>query len=207
MRRIFAPCAATAMMVSLSLVSQAWADAPFAPPAPLLDPSTAKPGPHAVVQTFRLDGVRGMLEKTTFADVQKRFGGQVTRQGEAGNALSWLCYDLPGQHLRVWLTSDEIHGHRLIGGVTIGPAASPANSPQCPVIAGNASADVDGIAVGQATTAVRARLGAPGLEKEGWTAYVHTAAQSGGFTEQDSLVFKADGGHIGYLQASRLTSN
>ena len=202
MRRIIGLCAGLALIAMPAL-----ADAPFAPPAPLLDPLTAKPGPHATVQTFRLDGVRGTLEKTTFADVQKRFGGQVTRQGEAGSALSWLCYDLPAQHARVWLTSDEIHGHRLIGGVTIATVASTANSPQCPVIAGNASADVDGITVGQAEAMVRTRLGMPGLEKEGWTAYFHTAPQSGGFTEQDSLVFKAEGGHIGYLQVSRLTSN
>jgi len=206
MRPVLTFCAMIAVLSGSALITTAWADAPFAPPTPLIDSGQAKSGPKFVVQAFRLDGIKGTLEKTTFAEVQQRFGGRVERQGDAGASLSWLCYDLPAQHLRVWLTSDEIHGHSLISGVTIWTVASPANSPQCPVIAGNPSAEIDGVSVGQAEDSLKMRLGAPGLAKEGWSAYYHTVPLKGGGTEEDSLVVKADGGRIGYLQAWRLTS-
>lgn len=182
------------------------ADAPFAPPTPLLDPTTAKPGPKAVAQAFKLNGIKGTLEKTTFAEVQKRFGGEVTRQGEAGNALSWLCYDLPAQHLRVWLTSDELHTHRQISGITIWSVPSAAQSPNCPVATGPQSAELDGISLGQDVGAVLARLGAPGLVKGDWSAYLHMA-KDGKLDERDYLVVKTDNSHVSHLQAGRLTTN
>ena len=201
MKHVWKLCALLAVTAVPAL-----ADAPFAPPTPLLDPMMAKPGPRVVAQTFRLDGVKGTLEKTTFAEVQKRFGGQVTRQGEAGNALSWLCYDLPQQHLRVWLTSDELHGHREIGGITIWSAASPANSAGCPVPTGPQSAELDGIRLGQDGTAVQARLGAPGMVKADWLGYLHVA-KDGKYDEQDYLVLKTENGHVSHLQAGRMTTN
>lgn len=201
MKHVVTLCALLAVMAA-----PAMADAPFAPPTPLLDPTTARPGPSVVAQTFKLNGVKGTLEKTTFAEVQKRFGGQVTRQGEAGNALSWLCYDLPVQHVRVWLTSDELHGHRLISGVTIWTVASPAESPNCPVPTGAQAAQLDGISPGQDLRAIEARFGAPGLMKGGWSAYFHVS-KIGKFDEQDHLVLNSDNGRVSHLQGGRETTN
>src|ERR1700761_318496 len=74
MRRIIGLCAGLALMAFPAL-----ADAPFAPPTPLLDAAPAKPSAKVVAHGFTLNGVHGVLTKTTFAEVQKRFGGQMAR--------------------------------------------------------------------------------------------------------------------------------
>ena len=204
MRSIIGLCAVLSLMAGPVL-----ADAPFAPPTPVIDPYAGTSGPKSVAKGFTFAGLHGVLEKTRLADVARHFGGQVARQGDASTSIAWLCYDLPQRHLRVWLSADEMHGGAggEVNMVTVWTVASPANSPLCPVIAGNPSIDVDGVAVGQAEAAARARLNAPGLTKDGWSVYNHQASLSGGASEQDYLVFKAEGGRIGYLQAARLTSN
>lgn len=61
-----------------------------------------------------LGGQTITLEKTTLAEVQARFGGQIQRHGEAGEAQNWLCYavegspDWPAQY--VWVVSDSEMG-------------------------------------------------------------------------------------------------
>lgn len=207
MRRIIGLCAALAFMAAPALVSQVRADAPFAPPTPLIDAGNVKPGPKVAAHTFTLNGVTGTLEKTTFDQVQKRFGGEVEHQGDAGGSLSWLCYDLPAKHLRVWLESDELHNHlHQISGISIWTVESPANSPRCPVVTGKSSANVDGIAPGQNVATLTARLGVPGLSKDSWSVYAHEAP-SGGYTESDRLVVNSENGRITHLQAWRTTAN
>ncbi len=203
MRHVFRLCGLLAL-VALPAV----ADAPFAPPTPIIDAGAVKPGARTVAQTFAINGINGTLEKTTFAEVEKHFGGMLERQGDAAEAITWLCYDLPDRHLRVWLSSDELHNQLgLISEVTIWSAPSPANSPRCPVAPGAQSAEVGGIKPGQAWTSVQARLGAPSQAKGGWAAYAHSAPAGGGFTESDYLVVKIDGGRVTHLQASRGTVN
>ena len=185
----------------------ALADAPFAPPTPLINPDTVKPGPKAIAQAFSLNGVDGTLEKTTFAQVQKRFGGQIRRQGDAGGSLAWLCYDLPAKHLRVWLAAGELHIQTgEIDEVTIWSAPSPANSAECPVPTGSQSAEINGISPGQPWTAAQAKLGTPGASHDGWAAYAYQG-KVGAFTRVDSLVVKVDNGAVTHLQARRATTN
>jgi len=193
--------------LSLALAAPAMADAPFAPPTPLLDPGSVKPGARPIPQTFSLNGIDGTLEKTTFAQVQKRFGGQLKRQGDAGGSLAWLCYDLPGKHLRVWLSAGELHIRTgEIDQVTIWSVPSPANSADCPVPAGSQSVQVDGIVPGQPWAGAQARLGAPGAAHDGWAAY-HYEGKVGAFDRDDYLVMKIDHGAVSHLQASRATTN
>ncbi len=202
MRRIIGLCAGLALMAFPAL-----ADAPFAPPTPLLDADQAKPGPKAVAHGFTLNGVHGVLTQTNFAEVQKRFGGQLARQGQGGESLAWLCYDLPAKHLRVWLMAGELYiGDGKISGVTIWTVPSPANSPLCPVPTGEQSAAIDSISPGESWAKTEARLGTPGLEKSGWAAYAH-AAKVAGFDDDDSLTLKTDNGVITDLQAWRTVTN
>lgn len=183
------------------------ADAPFAPPTPLINPGSIKAGAKAMPQTFSLNGVDGTLEKTTFAQVQKRFGGQLKRQGDAGGSLAWLCYDLPARHLRVWLSAGELHIHAgQIDEVTVWSVPSAANSADCPVPTGAQSAAIDGISPGQPWAAAQTRLGAPGAAHDGWAAY-HYEGKAGAFDREDYLVVKVDNGAVTHLQASRTTTN
>jgi len=202
MRRMIGLCAGLALMAFPAL-----ADAPFAPPTPLLDPGRAKPGPKVVAHGFTLNGVHGVLTETTFAEVQKRFGGQLARQGDGGESLAWLCYDLPAKHLRVWLMAGELYmGVGKVSGVTIWTVPSPANSPLCPVPTGDQSAAIDGIAPGQTWAKTEAQLGTPGLAKSGWAAYLHEA-KVGGYDDDDSLTVKTDNGVVTHLQAWRTVTN
>ncbi len=207
MRPVLTFCALMVVVAGPVQVTKAFADAPFAPPTPLINADAVKPGPKTVAQSFTLNGVKGTLEKTTFAEVQKRFGGQVRRQGDAGDSLAWLCYDLPAKHLRVWLSAGELH---IQGGeideVSIWSAPSPANSAECPVPAGPQSASVSGLSPGQAWTAAQAGLGVPGAAKGDWAAYAHTS-RTGALTEDDTLVVRIGDGRITHLQASRTTTN
>ncbi len=194
-------------LFALALVAIALADAPFAPPTPLINPDSVKPGGKAMAQTFSLNGVNGTLEKTTFAQVQKRFGGQLKRQGDAGGSLAWLCYDLPAKHLRVWLSAGELHIHSgQIDEVTIWSVPSPANSPDCPVATGAQSAEIDGISPGQPWPPAQGRLGAPAAAHDGWVAYAYQG-KVGAFDREDYLVVKVDNGAVAHLQASRTTTN
>jgi len=203
MRRIIGLCAGLALIAMPTL-----ADAPFAPPTPLLDAGQAKASPKVVAHGFTVNGVHGVLTKTTFAEVQKRFGGQLARQGDAGGSLAWLCYDLPAKHLRVWLMASELYiTSGEISGVTIWTVPSPANSPLCPVPTGDQSAAIDGIGPGQIWAKTEARLGAPGLEKSGWAAYAHATKTEGGLDDDDNLTVKTDNGVITDLQAWRSVTN
>jgi len=190
-----------------ALAVPAMADALFAPPTPLINPGTIKPGAKAMTQSFSLNGIDGTLEKTTFAQVQKRFGGQLRRQGDAGGSLAWLCYDLPKRHLRVWLSAGELNIQAgRIDEVTIWSVPSPANSPDCPVPAGAQAAAIDGISPSQPWAAAQGKLGAPGAVHDGWAAWRYEG-KTGAFDREDYLVMKIDNGAVTHLQASRTTTN
>ena len=202
MRQVIGLCV-LAMLAALPAV----ADTPFAPPTAPLNPAAVKPGAKPLAQSFALNGIDGTLEKTTFAQVQKRFGGQLKRQGDAGGSLAWLCYDLPERHLRVWLSAGELHIHEgVIDSVTVWSVPSPANSADCPVPAGRQSAELDGVSPGQPFAAAQSRLGAPATARDGWAAYAYEG-KIGAFARDDYLVMKVDNGAVTHLQASRTTTN
>jgi hypothetical protein len=193
--------------IAALLAFPAAADTPFAPPTAPLNPDAVKPGAKPIAQTFSLNGVNGTLEKTTFAQVQKRFGGQLKRQGDAGGSLAWLCYDLPEKHLRVWLSAGELHiQNGIIDQATVWSVSSPANSADCPVAAGRQSAELDGVSPGQPLAVAQARLGTPGAARDGWAAYAYRG-KAGAFDRQDYLVMKVDNGTVTHLQASRTSTN
>jgi hypothetical protein len=202
MRHLIMVCAVAALA--------AWpatADTPFAPPTAPLNPDAVKPGAKPIALTFSLNGVNGTLEKTTFAQVQKHFGGQIRRQGDAGGSLAWLCYDLPERHLRVWLSTGELHIHDgQIEGMTIWSVASPANSAECPVPKGRQSAELNGLSPGQSWATAQARLGAPGVAHDGWAGYAYQG-KIGTYDRDDYLVMKIDNGAVTHLQAWRTTTN
>lgn len=75
--------------------------------------------PHEQIREFRLGGMKIRLETTTLQDVQRRFGGSIGHEGDASEALDWLCIgeaDANGRWI-LWLTSSEMGGGRYIDGV------------------------------------------------------------------------------------------
>ncbi|WP_443747479.1 hypothetical protein [Asticcacaulis solisilvae] len=176
----------------------------FSPPSPLIDADAAKPGQTAFARTFSIGTWSGQFEQTRLTDVQKRFGGQIEREGDAGSAMQWLCYDLPAQHQRVWLSSYEINGG-AVADVTMWGVAAPANSPSCAPLKDTVS--VDGfMALGAAQTDITGRLGAPGLQAANWSAWRREAKLSGNCTEEDTLTVRTDKGKVVYISAYRTSS-
>ena len=57
-------------------------------------------------------GQKLMLEQTTLADLVKRFGGAAHSQGDAGNAIDWVCYSDATTRRTLWFASDEMGGAR-----------------------------------------------------------------------------------------------
>jgi len=68
--------------------------------------------PREILSSFRLSAYNITLEETSMESVRRRFGGEMGRKGDAGDALEWLCFqgaDATGRWV-LWLESGEIDG-------------------------------------------------------------------------------------------------
>lgn len=184
----------------MALAGSALAAGPrFSPPSPLIDADAAKPGQTAFAKTFSIGAWSGRFGQTRLSDVQKRFGGQIEREGDAASSMQWLCYDLPVQHQRIWLSSYEINGG-MVANITASAVAAPADSPSCLPLKDTMS--VDGfLALGTAPADIAKRLGAPGMQAADWSAWRHEAKLSGNCTEDQTLTIRADKGRVVYISA------
>jgi hypothetical protein len=89
-------------------------------PASLLSFATAVPSGTLArdpVSGFRIADFPVVLEKTTVADAQRRFGGTVGRHGDASEYLEWLCLENADARNRwvLWLMNAEINGGTIGG--------------------------------------------------------------------------------------------
>ena len=57
------------------------------------------------------------FEKTAMADFPTLFGGELHQQGDAGAALSWVCYTSPEK--TIWFYGDSEMGHGLLTAIGI----------------------------------------------------------------------------------------
>lgn len=195
-----------ALSVALFAGQAAAADLPFAPPSPMVDAMSAKPTRTAFARGFAIASWRGTFETTHLIDVQKRFGGTIARQGDAGTSEQWLCYDLPDSHQRLWLVSYEINGG-TVAEVTMAEASAPAQSPQCPALTAGTKVNIDGfVGLGTPAMSLAGKLGKPGLEKADWAAWYRNVPAGKGCTEDETLAARSDHGHIAFVSAHRTTS-
>lgn len=93
---------------------------PWAPPEvrwpDKLPPPTV---PRERIRELRVAGMKILLEATTLHEVQRRLGGSIGHEGDASEALDWLCVgggDADGRWI-LWLTSSEMGGGRYIDGM------------------------------------------------------------------------------------------
>lgn len=73
--------------------------------------------PMEMIGRLRVGKIPIILEKTELGNVQRRLGGTLGSQGDAGDALGWLCLhgrDATGPWI-FWLFSNEIDGPTIGG--------------------------------------------------------------------------------------------
>jgi hypothetical protein len=83
----------------------------WAPPRLIQSGTTPKPTIRKpMIGNLRIAGFEIVLEKTRMGQVQKKFGGELGSEGDAGDFLEWLCVhgsDKSGSWV-MWLESGEI---------------------------------------------------------------------------------------------------
>jgi hypothetical protein len=98
-------------------------------------PTAAPPPtiPKEMVSQLKVANWPITLEKTTLANVQKRFGGSLGHSGDAGESLQWLClYKRNAEDGWVlWLTSGEIDGGSIGGFVWLRMSAAQKIDSRC----------------------------------------------------------------------------
>ncbi len=204
MRGIAIAACQAGMMLMMASGAEA-ADLAIAPPTPVVSRDAPASTTVPFAQGFQLGSFRGGFEDTKLEAVRKFVAsGVIDRQGDAGDAEAWLCYDLPGGQ-RVWLSSGEISGG-AVDRITLWPAGT-ARSSHCPAVpAGFAGVAVDGIGLGTTEIELIKRLGQPGKRANGWLVF-HHAAKKGQMDDDQTLVVKIDSGRVSALEVSRVVSN
>jgi hypothetical protein len=98
-------------------------------------PSVSPPPtiPKEMVSHFKVANWPVTLEKTTLTDAQKRFGGSLGHNGDAGDYVQWLClYNRNAEDGWVlWLTSGEIDGGSIGGFVWLRMSATQRIDSRC----------------------------------------------------------------------------
>jgi hypothetical protein len=75
--------------------------------------------PKEIIGALRIANMPIVLEKTKLEDVQRRLGGTIGSQGDAGDSVAWLCFQGKNEYgpWIFWLTSGEIEGLTSINGL------------------------------------------------------------------------------------------
>jgi hypothetical protein len=87
----------------------------WAPPTLFPEMGDLTPAPTVLrepITRLRIANVNVVLEQTPLTDVQRRFGGEVGKSGDASEYVEWFCVqgtDSKGRWA-LWLESGEIHG-------------------------------------------------------------------------------------------------
>ena len=75
--------------------------------------------PKEMIRSFKVGDLPIILEETKLEDVRRLFGGTIGSQGDASEAVAWLCLhgsDASGKWM-LWLTSGELEGSIYIDGI------------------------------------------------------------------------------------------
>jgi len=137
---------------------------PEPPPIVEFPQATKATVPRQIVSRLEVSGQRVVLEETELTAMQKRFGGAIGHRGDAGDALSWLCFcgsDDKGDWV-LWLMSSEIDGGR-VGGFRWQRVDRMAQLASCPRLSGG-KAGVDlpiSLRLGMSTSDALLILGKP----------------------------------------------
>ncbi len=168
--------------------------------------STTLPG-HGV----RLGAWSLRFEATRLAEVVAALGvGAIQHQGEAGEALAWLCYDLP--EARLWLLSSEMGGaEAVLTGAVL--QAGDALADGCPPLPGRLQpvALTGGLTLGDSDDAIERGLGTPAWRDAIGRHYLSMTKEPGfcapeGADRLQWLTLRLQRGRIRVISAGQVTS-
>lgn len=161
------------------------------------------------VAGLNLDAFRLTLEENTFDDVLAALGGAPIRHsGDAGDALTWVCYTLPSAYARIWFTSSELGGGKYIDGLVVTQLGSQeGSSSSCPVPSRRIAAiSMDhGIWLGDSVKKMEAALG-PASKSASVIRYEYVG-KDGEFDVDSVLEIKSHKGKITELYVSHTTTD
>jgi hypothetical protein len=130
-----------------------------------------------MITRITVAGARITLESTNLETIRKRFGAAAGRQGDAGDAITWLCFHGKddGGAWGLWLTSSEIDGTAIGGFKWQRLPANASIDPRCKSLDQATSAIILPIPIhlGLAESQVDAVMGKPSGRYHGISIYVH----------------------------------
>jgi hypothetical protein len=169
---------------------------------------------------FRMGSLDIQFEKTTLADVQQAIGaGKIAWQGDAGEAILWLCYTFkdPKNSGRIWVISHAEMGSddHLIGHVDAVFDSSVVPTADCPALPEKflpMSFD-HGVWLGMKGADAVQALGPDHTKQGEWIIYSYLGkvpdngnCQPDGYDLSSYLVFEATGGTVQSIKAGQVTS-
>jgi hypothetical protein len=188
----------------------AWAPPESVWPDKLPPPSV----PHEQIRELRLGEMRIRLETTTLQEVQRRLGGSIGHEGDASEALDWLCVggsDAEGRWI-LWLTSSEMGGGRYIDGFRWQRlAAGETPDRRCAAVPpGSGVALPVALRLGMTEASARRVLGRPTLEWNGALYYSHEheeVTHSERYTVDSTVQIGLKKGTVSEIDVDRTTSD
>jgi len=198
-----------ALMVILK-ICPAFADTITAPPNWLGTKEFETNTQKHITSKFRMGRLEITLEESGLDDVLQKIGvGTISHQGDAGDALAWICYTVTigEKRERVWLGSSEMGGGTItqIDGLRIDKKEPvPKDCPALPMKYLPIGFE-NGIWIGTVKTEITRKLGLPQKNNDIWQYWY-----KGKFAEFDvseALVARTNGGKVVEITVYKITSN
>lgn len=205
-----------AIVVSFVFTAHAVAAGPLSPYKALDLPKAVHPTLHAApVQAITAGSLGIQLEVTRLDAVKKQFGGVVRGAGDAGDAVTWLCYagkNAEQQPVVYWFASnDEMSGdyHEV---TQVAVQANP--SGKAPAGCGDAPSALTEInfgvpSVGSALDVVAKHFGMAKPDAKGYLSYASEVAvkEPKDFTVTQSVQYRVRDGVVTTISVSQVTAN
>jgi hypothetical protein len=205
-----------AIVVGFAFTTSAVGAGPLSPYKALDLPKAVHPTLHtAPVQAITAGPLGIQLEVTPLDAVKKQFGGVVRGAGDAGDAVTWLCYagkNAEQQPVVYWFASnDEMSGnHHEVTQVAV--QANP--SGKAPAGCGEAPSALTEInfgvpSVGSALDAVVKHFGTGKPDAKGYLSYASDVAvkEPKDFTVTQSVQYRVRDGVVTTISVSQVTVN
>jgi hypothetical protein len=222
MGRIYVSKVAIAsLLVGLGLfniVLPAYAESVHAPPPPTPN-LPGKPDRRKDLDIgLQMGEFRLHFERTTLAHVQRLLGsGRIDTQGEAGEAILWLCYTVQGEKgdERLWIISGSEMGGSDHSVTSIVGESNVRDTPGelCPMLptAMSPIAIGNGIWIGSSLQTVLKAFGSPTRKDGAWYVYLYEGkvpgrCQPSGFDRDKWLAMRVIEGRIVEIHAGQTTT-
>ena len=165
--------------------------------------SNVQPATGLTLGTFKVT-----FETTTFANIANVSPAPLGQQGDAGGFVMWVCFTLTEERQRVWLTSSELGGQKVINGasaqVLVQGAAPTSDCPELPSQFKPVQLD-SGVWLGSSIDELQRKLGPPTTGDR--VAYFAHLAKDRDNDVMSTLVVRLKDQRVEMLQAGHTTTN